>query len=593
MKPILVYDGDCGFCKKWIDRWNEITQDAVDYAPYQSIQNQFPQISLKEFQSAVQLVEPNGAISSGAEAVFRTLSYSKRHRWLLEFYLKFPSVKPIADVFYKLVATHRSFFSKLTKWFWGESIQTPSFTLSKIIFIRFLAVIYLIAFLSFATQVIGLIGKDGILPVEGTLQTVKSQLGLSRYWWFPTLCWLNSTDWFLYLICGAGALLSVALFFLVTPTATLFLLWILYLSIVTTGREFMSFQWDVLLLETGFLAIFIQSSKWARIALKWLLFRLMFSSGMVKLASGDLAWRNLTALSFHYETQPLPPWTAWHMHQLPLWFHQLSTVMMFAIELILPFLLFFPRKLRHFAAFGIIFLMAVVVVTGNYCFFNWLTIALAILIIDDSLWHRWFRKSVEVSESKAQNRNFWNRFVATPICVFLILLSLVPMARLTFRARMPEVLMKVYALVNPFNLVNHYGLFAVMTKERPEIIIEGSEDGQNWKAYEFKYKIGDVIRRPKFVAPHQPRLDWQMWFAALGTYRENPWLVNLCIRLLEGELKVLRLIEANPFPEKPPIFIRAVLYQYHFSDEPLKRESGVWWRRDYKGIYLPELSLKR
>ena len=602
MKPVLVYDGDCGFCKVWIARWQSVTKGEIDYAPFQEVQGQFPKISPEEFKNSIQLIEPSGKVSHGAEAVFRALASVPSKKWMLWAYEKIPGVQPVSELFYRLVAENRSVFSFLTNLLWGKTVEPPNFLRACSLFLRFLGVIYLIAFTSLWVQLKGLIGSNGILPAHAFLETVHGQLGNSSYWWAPTLFWLDSSDLALQLINAAGILFSVFLIIGFLPSFSLFLLWLFYLSFVTVGRDFLSFQWDALLLETGFLAIFltpatffiknlrtIKPSRFILFLFRWLLFRLTFSSGLVKLASGDPTWKNLTALTVHYETQPLPTWIGWYAHQLPVWFQKFSTLSMFAIEIVIPFLFFAPRRLRQFACATTIFLQLLIMLTGNYCFFNILTITLCLFLIEDNAFYLSKKKESSVEIPQQSFKSHW--FVKT-IGTLLFLLSLVPMARLVFEVKLTKPLTQLYQILSPFDLVNHYGLFAVMTTERIEIVVEGSDDNVAWLPYEFKYKPGDVKRKPTFVEPHQPRLDWQMWFAALGTYQQNPWFINFCIRLLEGSLEVLSLLEKNPFPNKPPRFIRAVKYRYHFSHFDTKKKEGAWWTREYVGSYLPILSLK-
>jgi lipase maturation factor 1 len=340
----------------------------------------------------------------------------------------------------------------------------------------------------------------------------------------------------------------------------------------------MSFQWDMLLLEAGFLAIFLGSSKRIVWLYRMLLFRLMLMSGTVKLLSGDPTWHNLTALNFHYQTQPLPTPIAWYAQHFPEWFQRFSVASVFTIEILIPFLIFAPRRLRHFAAWSLILLQICILITGNYAFFNWLALAFCLFLFDD----RALTKIIPARPRKT----------AVPAVIFGIIL-LFGFAELydNFMRRPLPVVSTLMGFTAPFGIVNGYGLFAIMTTQRLEIIIEGSNDGVTWLAYEFPYKPGDVRRRPPWVAPYQPRLDWQMWFAALGNYRENPWFVSLVARLLHGSPDVLKLFAYNPFPEKPPVRIRAVVYEYKFTDSETRRKTGAWWTREPLGRYIPSITL--
>jgi len=617
-RALLVFDGDCNFCTWWVRRWQLMTGDRVDYLPAQDprIAAQFPEIPRQQFDTAVQLIETDGSVYSGAEAVFRTLAHHPNHQWPLRGYEKSKLFANLTEWAYRLVSENRTFFSLLTRWFWGRHVEQPSNFLTRWIFLRALGVIYLIAFVSLWTQINGLIGHNGILPA-GQFMTAAGQqcdargIGLERYHLLPTLCWFNASDGFLHFQCAAGSILAALLIIGVAPEPCLGLLWLLYLSLATIGRDFLGFQWDNLLLEAGFIAIFFAplqllprpsreapSSRIALWLLRLLLFKVMFSSGCVKLFSGDPNWRNLTALTFHYQTQPLPTWIAWYANQLPLWFQKASCVVMFAIELGAPFLIFTPRRLRFCGGAAIAFLQILILLTGNYTFFNLLTLALCLLLLDDfalmkltPLKLRPAFAPVTRHVSLATHWR-WPRAVTIPLAAVVMAISLFQMS-LMFGARpvwfLPVAVADIW--LSPFRTVNSYGLFAVMTTERREIVVEGSDDGVTWREYEFKYKPGDVTRRPAFVAPHQPRLDWQMWFAALGNYQQNPWFANFCERLLQGSPEVLALVEKNPFPGHPPRYLRAELYDYRFTSFAERRATAAWWQREFIGEYLPPLSL--
>jgi hypothetical protein len=316
----------------------------------------------------------------------------------------------------------------------------------------------------------------------------------------------------------------------------------------------------------------------------------MFASAVVKLTSGDPSWRHATALQYHYETQPLPTWTAWFMHQLPAWCQRLSALFMFAIEGLSPFLIFAPRRLRIAAAVGIVSLQLLILATGNYAFFNLLALALCVALLDDAVWPAGWRRRFERARSRPKTLPGW---IVVPTTLALFGLSLYPMAR-AFHSSADYLgpIRDLYRVTAPLRIVNPYGLFQVMTTRRPEIEIEGSDDGVTWKAYRFRWKPGPLDRRPEFVAPHQPRLDWQMWFAALADFQQEPWFLSFCQRLLEGSPPVLALLDENPFPRAPPRFVRATLYEYHFTDSTTRRATGAWWRRERLGPYGPALALQ-
>jgi predicted DCC family thiol-disulfide oxidoreductase YuxK len=618
-KPLLVFDGDCGFCRLWIRRWHQLTGDSVEYAPSQDprISKQYPEIPADQFAEAVQLINTDGTVVSGAEAVFRTLAQNRSWRWLLCIYESIPLFAPTTEGIYRVVAGHRPAFSMLTRLCWGGHTEQPSFYLVRWLFLRTLGIVYFFAFLSLYPQLSGLIGHNGILPADQLMSAVAQQcdqqgIGLNRFHELPTLCWFNASDGFLHLLCAAGIVLAVLLMTGVAPVLCLFLLWLFFLSLVHVGRDFLGFQWDSLLLETGFLAVFIAPLQWfsrpgtetppSRMflwLLRFLLFKLMFSSGCVKLLSGDPNWRNLTALTFHYETQPLPPWTAWYANQLPLWFQKLSCAGTFMIELAAPFLIFAPRRIRFFGAALLACLQTLIMVTGNYAYFNWLALALCLLLLDDFALAKILPRKLTLpfaaplQSTSPKPLKLW-AFLPLAAVALVIFAGSSFMLAMTLGARtsLLKPLAWVAAELEPFRSTNNYGLFAVMTTQRNEIIVEGSNDGTNWLAYEFKYQPGDVSRRPKFIAPFQPRLDWQMWFAALGTYQQNPWFESFCVRLLQGSPDVTALLAKNPFPAHPPKFIRAELYNYRFTTSKASSNPNSWWQRELVGDYVPAVSLR-
>jgi predicted DCC family thiol-disulfide oxidoreductase YuxK len=608
-KPLFIYDADCEFCLRWIRRWQETTREKVDFASFQSVGERFTQdIPIESFSSAVHLIETDGTISRGAEGVFRMLGYGSRtgSGLGLWFYRRVPGFAPAARYGYRLVADHRGLASSLTKALWGkgeDAVCRATYYNARRWFLRLLGLVYLIAFCSFWSQVDGLIGRDGILPVAPWLDELHNRFGTEAYRLFPTLCWFNAGDSFLHSLCAAGVVLSLLLILQIAPLFCLLLLWSLYLSLSVAGQVFMNFQWDYLLLEVGFLSIFLAPlrllpsrrycspiSPWAHFLLLWLLFRLVFMSGVVKLTSGDDSWWKLTALQYHYETQPLPMPLSWWTNQFPPWFQGFSTIVMFAIELGAPFLLFGPRRLRLIGVFGLLMLQILIALTGNYCFFNLLTASLCLLAVDDMVWPRLGRKARQRPEVRGAA---WPSWILIPVVVVVLTFS-GPLLWSAFfpEAEWPPLFSRPYAYLEPFRSLNGYGLFRVMTKTRPEIIVEGSQDGLTWRPYEFKYKVGDPQRALPIVAPHQPRLDWQMWFAALDDIQGEPWFMNFLARLLQGSPAVLRLIKTNPFPDSPPRYLRARLFEYHLTNALEKKQTGAWWRREEESLYCPPVSLR-
>jgi predicted DCC family thiol-disulfide oxidoreductase YuxK len=609
-RPMLLFDGDCGFCRYWVARWRFLTRGQIDFAPAQQEAARF-RIPKESWSRSVQLITPSGANYAGAEAVFRSLACAGEHGWMLTAYKRVPGVQAVTEWAYRLVAGHRDFFGVLNTVAMGRDPEPPSFQLSRWIFLRLLGLVYLIAFLSMRVQVLGLVGSRGILPAGIFLQIVKNNFGSVGHRLFPTLAWISSSDASLKLLCSGGALLAVLMILGLETGPALALCWAFYLSLVTIGQDFLTFQWDVLLLEAGFLAIFLApwrplEAPWGsgspRVSytmlwlLRWLLFRLIFLSGVVKLASGDPNWRNFTALDFHYWTQPIPTPVAWYAAQLPAWFQKASVGAVFFLELAIPFLVLAPRRLRRTGAVVIIVFQLIIAVTGNYAFFNLLAIILCLLLLDDSIWRRLLPKRLadRIAAGRPPGRlvRAGRPLRAVLAAVLLMVSSAEVIDTLQLDVLIPGFVNRVIEWQYPYHLANGYGLFAVMTTSRVEIVIEGSDDGVNWRPYEFKYKAGELARRPPWVAPYQPRLDWQMWFAALGTYHQNRWIANLIIRLLEGSPDVLALLANNPFPSVPPHYIRASAFEYHFTDSAERAATGDWWRRELKGPYFPVSALR-
>ena len=465
------------------------------------------------------------------------------------------------------------------------------------LFLRLLAVVYLFAFASLLAQIDGLVGAHGIAPAAEWLEMLRGRLGDARWRVLPTLCWISASDGFLRFLCIAGIALSVVVLGEVAVAPALALLWLIYLSLTVVGQEFFSFQWDVLLLEAGFLSIFLvplslrRSARFAptpRITLwllRWLLFRLMFSSGVVKLLSGDLAWRDLTALQFHYETQPLPNPLAWYAHQLPAWVHTVAAVQMFALELVAPFLIFFHRwpRVRLAGVAAMVSLQLAIAATGNYGFFNLLSIALCLLALDDRVLPPRLQRPIVAARG-------WPWPVLAVLAAGIGLLSSVQMmVTLRLGQHVPRPAVFAYTWAAPLQIVNGYGLFAVMTTNRLEVVVEGSDDGVEWRAYEFRFKPGDLRRAPPFVAPHMPRLDWQMWFAALSGWDDAPWFAAFEARLLEARPEVLKLLAHDPFQGRPPKYVRARLFIYRFTRGAIG-SGGPWWERHDAGPFGPTLS---
>ncbi len=491
----------------------------------------------------------------------------------------------------------------------------PSHRLMRSILLRALGLVYLTAFGSLAVQVDGLIGSRGILPAADYLDRVRRIVGTVPPWviWHvPTVFWIDATDRMLNAGCWVGAIAGILLAAGLLPGPCLAVAWGLYLSLTVVAQDFLSFQWDMLLLESGLLAMLI--TPWTRrLAVskdepwrpaiwlfRWLVFRLMFLSGVVKLAYGDRTWIEWRALDYHYLTQPLPTWTSWFMYQLPWWFHRASVGLMFYAELIAPFFIFGPRVLRRAGFVSLVLLQLLILSTGNYGCFNILAIVLCLSVLDDrdlgaveSLPRRW-RRHPEVPDRPAAGVfHAWSiprRAVVGTLGGVLVLVTIAEgIGEVWPETEIPWLVDRLVAWTRPLRSANSYGLFRVMTTDRKEITVEGSDDGKTWKPYRFRWKPGELDRRPRFATPHMPRLDWQMWFAALAPncLRQN-WFIAFEQRLLEGSPAVLGLLRENPFPARPPRYIRARLSLYSFTG-PGSRD---WWTSRDLGLYCPPFELR-
>ncbi|MGI8427415.1 MAG: lipase maturation factor family protein [Actinomycetota bacterium] len=596
MRPLLIFDGLCGFCSYWVSYWLHLTQDGFEAKAYQKVAAEFPDIPLGRFQKQIVFVDVDGERAFGAEAAFRILAMPGGNPLWLWLYRHVPGYAPAAELAYTLVSRHREAAMRASLWLWGPERVPERHALPCALFLRLLALIYVAAFVSLATQIRGLAGSEGILPVSGYLDAALTQLGTRAYWQVPTLFWLSSSDMALVTACILGALAALTSLIGGRWTPPLLLLcYVLYLSLFYAGQDFMHFQWDTLLLETGFLAVFLPSRSVLVVWLfRWLLFRFVFGSGCVKLLSGDPTWASFTALDYHYETQPLPTPIAWYAHQLPSWFQHACTFAVLAIELGVPFLFFVARRPRMLAAWIILVFELGILLTGNYNFFNLLAMSLCVLLFDDqalrgilpSRYQRW------IATSARSRHGFFERVVLGNLVALILFLSVSVMFLQLGRRPLPHPVTAVLEWFAPLAIVNSYGLFANMTTTRPEIVIKGSQDGETWSEYAFRYKPGNTDRRPPWNIPHQPRLDWQMWFAALSTANANPWFTNLLVRLLQNAPIVGGLLESNPFPDAPPRYVRALLYDYRFAS-PEAHRKGAWWRRELLGTYYPAIRLSK
>lgn len=462
-------------------------------------------------------------------------------------------------------------------------IPLPSGAISLSLFPRLLGAIYLIAFTSLLLQVRGLYGAQGILPIAAYTTRLRRHFAAKTWRLYPSLFWLNAGDPCLLGAAWAGVALSCLLMAGIAVFPALLLLWLLYLSFTSLGQDFLAFQWDALLLEAGFMTIFLPladpTSPLVAFAYHFFLFRFMLSAGVVKLASHDLNWRRLRALLFHYETQPLPNRLAWYAHQLPAGIQKLSCLATFFFELVVPLLCLGPAPLRLVACALLLFFQILLLLSGSYGFFNLLTMLLCLPLLDDHfLAPLGFLPAVAEPLLPA---------LSAPASAFFLLFLLLNGLQLLRLVAHPRWLAPLLGKCGTWGISSPYGLFAVMTTRRYEYDIEGSNDGENWQSYTFGWKPGDPAIPPRQAAPHQPRLDWQMWFAALDPLNIEPWLARLLKRLFERSPPVLALFRSVPFHDAPPRLLRLTVYQYHFTDVATRRANGHWWQRAEVGKSAP------
>ncbi len=506
----------------------------------------------------------------------------------------------------------------------GSEGGAGSYLISRWLFLRALGLIYFSAFFALLFQVKGLIGTQGILPAAEYLEGGR-RLGALRFWYAPTLLWVSSSDHMLMVLMWAGLAASVLLIANVWPRAMLLACFVCFLSFVGAAQDFAGYQSDGMLLEAGFISLFLAPSgllpgwgarrpaaRAAILLLLWEWFRIYFESGAVKLLSGDPTWRNLTAMYEYYQNGPLPTWIGWYAEQLPHWFQRGAAGATLGMELALVWMAFLPRRWRIACFFVVTAWQIGVIATANYAFLNYLVLVLAVLLLDDEFLRKfvpahWRTKRI-TEDTEGKREHGWGEVGADAdggvgmvrgrrvlgMGVTAVALTWVAYATTVLMVRMfwqqAPLPTAPAAVLEPFRIANQYGLFAVMTPHRYEIEFQGSNDGQNWTAYAFRYKPQEVHERPRIYAPYQPRFDWNLWFASLGGWMQNPIVPRTEELLLESDRDVLGLFRADPFGGSPPKYVRAVLWQYWFSDAEEKREQGVWWRRQYLGTYAPTLT---
>lgn len=472
----------------------------------------------------------------------------------------------------------------------GEFFSAPEYYYARLFFERSLGAIYFVAFLSAFNQFKALLGTNGLAPTPEYLKQTSFSIS-------PTLFHWKYSDDLVRLVCAVGMLIALLITFGVVgnfPVALHMLTWLtvyfLYLSIVNVGQEFYGFGWETMILEAGYFAAFMGPTyvapSWIPILiLRWMLFRTEMGAGLIKLR-GDECWKNLTCLYYHHETQPLPNPLSRFFHHGPKWFHRAGVVFSHFCQLIAPIGLFFPQPVALISALFLIIHQFILVISGNYSWLNWLTIVLAFLAIPGN--------AVEVMA-----RPGWFEFIQYGVLLQALYLSYKPLLNLFSRAQYMN-----YCW-NRWHLVGAYGAFGSVTKERYEIVIEGTSsddplDEARWKEYVFKGKPGPLKRTPPIVAPYHLRLDWMIWFLPFTVRVERSrifvrghrlWFIRLMMKLLENDQELLKLFKTNPFKNDPPKYVRAKFYRYSFTTNSEKRESGNIWKREYLGEFCPEISL--
>src|ERR1700723_2195995 len=494
------------------------------------------------------------------------------------------------------------------------------------IFLRALSLIYLSAFYSLLFQIKGLIGPDGILPATDYLQAVNASMHGQRFWFAPSLFWFGASNHALMVVCWAGVCASLLALFNIWPRVSLAACLILFLSFVSVAQDFSGYQSDGMLLEAGFIALFFAPpglrpgfgsqnppSRASLFLLQWEWFRIYFESGVAKIASGDLSWRTLRAMDDYYQNGPLPTWIGWYVQQLPHWFHAGATGCTLVVEFMVVWMLFFPGRFRIACFFIVTPFEISIIATANYTFLNYLVLLLGVLLLDDRFlnwilplrFREWIHGKSLVAAAGATGttagapkptiaRAEWReRF--TPLrrlfagaCLGLVFYSTTALLLWMFMPGLPLPEAPVQAL-EPFRIANSYGLFAGMTHERYEIEFQGSLDGKTWIAYPFRYKPQAIDKAPGIYAPYQPRFEWNLWFASLGSWQQSRFVVWTEERLLKNEPDVLALFVSNPFASAPPREVRTVIYQYWFTDMRTKHETGNWWKREELRQYAPAL----
>ena len=504
----------------------------------------------------------------------------------------------------------------LPRYFFGPDDSRPGYLAARWLFLRALGLIFFSAFYSLVFQIRGLIGPNGILPAHDYLPQVARVFGASRFWFAPTLFWISSSDRFLMAVCIAGIIASLLLAANIAPRGMLIVCLAAFLSFIATAQDFASYQSDGMLLQAGFISLFLAPMGWrprwgadhppsraSRWLLLFLMFCIYFESGVAKIQGGDPEWRNFTAMDQYYQNGPLPTWIAWYAHQLPHGFHVATAVMTMALELVLIFAIFLPRRGRIVFFFVITAWQIGIILTSNYAFLNYIVLSLGFLLLDDKFLRWGLPRALRVATAEthapdapvplpsAAPAQGWREYLQLSVHGFSLTWIFYASAALLVLMLSPSAPLPTGPIraLEPFRFANEFGLFGVMTRARYELEFQGSRDGETWTPYPFRYKPQDVSKPPRIYAPYQPRFDWNLWFASLGSWQQYRFVVNVEERLLNGEPDVLALFAGNPFPDRPPEQIRVIRSEYWFTSWAERRKDGAWWRREEVGLYAPAL----
>ncbi|HET7536261.1 MAG TPA: lipase maturation factor family protein, partial [Candidatus Didemnitutus sp.] len=458
-RPTLVYDGDCGICRYWVDYWQGLTGDRILYRPYQEAASDFPDIPREAFARAIQLIEADGSVYSGAAATFRVLQQAPARGAWWWLYAHVPGFARGSEWVYEFLSRRRGLLNRISKFLWGRRLEPESYELVSWLFLRLLGAVYIAAFVSLAVQMPGLVGHAGILPLDEYLDLAGRELGSAAYEILPTLFWLNASDTALIACAIVGAVLGALVVVDRWTRPALIGSFALYLSYVYAGQEFMSFQWDSLLLETGFLAIFLTGGSRIVVWLyRWLVFRYFLLAGAVKLLSGDLTWRGLTALQYHFWTQPLPTPLAWYAAQLPPWLLVAGTMATLVVEIGCVFLIFVPRRPRAFAGCALLTFQALILLTGNYNFFNVLSMAICVFLFDDAALRRLLPPRIAAwARAAAAHPGRAATAFATALAFVVVPVGVNRIAQAVLRTDLP-VIAAMSRTISPLLIVNPYGL---------------------------------------------------------------------------------------------------------------------------------------